>query len=572
MARTSVCGSITALVALSLVGPAGCGDGEGASAPAQAPARNPLTIVRATPGVSASTVLAVHACAGLLNRVAGGSVFVEREAHDAGWVAELGLVAHETLDEADFLSRCVARVGRCVRYNYQQQQALLPSVLTLAAAEGAVPLDEAASPGCTAPVVDAVDVFADKPTPLAATRYVFDTYGPRTTGLAMLSPGYDRAPADPARPALTSDMGPALVDLVFSERLFALYLVNGCVKDDPERALLSDIVNAGRWPSPVAVYGYNSTWNVLGGYLYEAQTRCLDSRNMGAIASEAGNLSYYSTVGAPITGPGVVQQNPPETTQYDPNKNYAAFFVGDGDNLAYMLSARRDWFRQRLADCAADPACPPLTWTISPHLARLAPDVLRWYYDRSHETKRDYFALPPSGHLYAYPSSLAPADQDRFAAATEADARVLGVAGVVHWEWFDSWRDAEEIFLPKYGRQVRGVFPTNVPYKGIAFPWWPKEQLFEVIAGAGGAPVVVFKPREWRGVNDDSDPFFHGPQKMADELAALPRGSVTWVYMTSDGGLTLENSFAAMAKLLPSHVELVSADTATRLALAASGR
>jgi hypothetical protein len=55
---------------------------------------------------------------------------------------------------------------------------------------------------------------------------------------------------------------------------------------------------------------------------------------------------------------------------------------------------------------------------------------------------------------------------------------------------------------------------------------------------------------------------------MAAEIAAYPKGTVTWVYMTSDGGLTLENSFLALGKLLPPHVQLVSTDTAARLAIA----
>ena len=48
-------------------------------------------------------------------------------------------------------------------------------------------------------------------------------------------------------------------------------------------------------------------------------------------------------------------------------------------------------------DCATPgSACPPLTWTISPHLAQLAPDLLEWYYAQSHWTGTDYFALPPT--------------------------------------------------------------------------------------------------------------------------------------------------------------------------------
>jgi hypothetical protein len=54
---------------------------------------------------------------------------------------------------------------------------------------------------------------------------------------------------------------------------------------------------------------------------------------------------------------------------------------------------------------------------------------------------------------------------------------------------------------------------------------------------------------------------------MADRLGALPPGTVTWVYMTSDGGLSLENSYQALLPLLPAHVTLVSADAAADLAL-----
>ena len=56
----------------------------------------------------------------------------------------------------------------------------------------------------------------------------------------------------------------------------------------------------------------------------------------------------------------------------------------------------------------------------------------------------------------------------------------------------------------------------------------------------------------------------------AAELAAYPPGTVTAIYMTSDGGLSLQNAFIPLSKKLPEHVVLVSADTATRLALEAS--
>ena len=108
-----------------------------------------------------------------------------------------------------------------------------------------------------------------------------------------------------------------------------------------------------------------------------------------------------------------------------------------------------------------------------------------------------------------------------------------------------------------------------------AFPWWPDDWFYEVLVGDDGGEAVVFRPREWRGVDDGGsgfeEEFFLSPQNMAEELGSYPAGTVTWVYMTSDGGLNLENSFMALVPLLPPHVELVSADTAASLALIAGG-
>ncbi len=532
-----------------------------------------LTVVVVDPQAPAALQLAVAACAGLQNRKVAGSVYVQSDASAPAWLTELGLNADATVGATDFLNTCVAAFPACVRYDYKNQQTLLPNILTVAAVLEAVPLDNGLTATCGTVAFDATQQFKDQNTPYLATKYVFDHYAPQTTGLAMLNPGYDDRPTDPAHPAVTRDMLPVTIDLVFAQKLFVVYLINGCTDGDPEKALLSSIVNAGNWATPLGVYGYNGTWNVAGGDLYEAQTRCLDSHNMGAIASETPNLAFFATRRAPITDANVVTQNPLESVQYDPTKTYVAFVVGDGDNIGYMMTTRHDWFRQRLTSCqAAGSACPPLTWTISPHLPRLAPDLLAWYYQQSHLSGKDYFTLPPSGHLYAYPSSLAEAEQDKFIAATQQDARILGVTGTVHWDWTDSWHDAEDHFLPKYATAdgvIRGIFPVNVPYMFQAFDWWPATRFYEVLTGKDGGKVAVFRPREWRGVNNDSDPFFLSPQKMAGELGSYPPGTVTWVYMTSDGGLSLDNSFLAMAKILPPHVQLVSADTAAKLAITA---
>lgn len=551
--------------------PPGCGtyDPSRPRPPAQ-----PIQVVHVDPALSPATQLAVAACAGLHNRKAGGSVYLDADPHDLGWLRELGLAAAKTVEAEPFLASCVTAFPSCVRYDYAKQKALLPNILTAAAALGAVPLDEGLKVTCATPAFDAIAELEGK-TPSTATQHVFARFGAQTTGLAMLNPGYELAPKSPRSPKLDQDMKPALVDFVFSEKLFVVFLVNGCTEGDPERDVLSSLVGAGTWPTPVAVYGYNNSWNVLGGYLYEAQTLCLPSRNMGAVASEAGNLSFFRTRALPVEQAGAFVQPPLEAEPYDPQKTYVAFVVGDGDNLQYMLTTRRDWFDRRVAACTKDPAgCAPLSWSVSPHLARLAPDVLGWYYAQSRRTQRDYFVLPPSGALYAYPSSLAEKEQDLFVQATERDACVLGIKGVVHWDSVGTWHTAEDRFLPKYlaHNAVRGIFPVNVPFAFPIFTWWPEGQFFSVQSDGRGGRLALFAPREWRGIDSESDPFRFTPAQMAAELAGHPKGTITWVYMTSDGGLTLENSFLALGKLLPPHVRLVSTDTAARLAIASTSK
>lgn len=371
---------------------------------------------------------------------------------------------------------------------------------------------------------------------------------------------------------MAEDMQVALIDFVFARRLFVVFLVNGCTLDHPERALLSKIVNESPWEKPVGVYGYNDSW-LAGGYLWEAQTRCLDSANMGAIPTRTSNLSFFDSRGPAITSPDELPLIPPQEITYDSAKTYVAFVVGDGDNVRYIMSTRKEWLEQRLDRCRdAEPKCPPLSWSISPHLPEIAPDVLRWYYGAAQSTGADYFVLPPSGYQYAYPTSLNREDQARFVAGTEAAGRILGTRSVVHWEWYDSWRSATTTMLPRYARkdgQIRGIFSMNVPYLFEAFPGWPATQMNTVLAGEDGGRLAVFRPQSWRGV-DDRDEFHQTPQAMADRLGALPRGTVSWMYMTSDGGLSLENSYFALLPLLPAHVELISADAAADLAIRAA--
>jgi hypothetical protein len=275
----------------------------------------------------------------------------------------------------------------------------------------------------------------------------------------------------------------------------------------------------------------------------------------------------------------------------------ALFIVGDGDNIQYMKGTRVDWMKERQNYCKLSflvekqRRCFPLSWTMSSHLANIAPDILRWYiaqsssskyYNDDSTTSLDTFILPPSGHLYSYPGMMPGDVQDNFILETEMDALLLNSTGVVDWEWFTSWSSTEANFYPKYAKRgiIRGIFTVNVPFLFPTDRFYPGS-FFKVIKPPigyeGGKPVVMFRPREWRGtpttqkkdtskVNTEASKDYLSPAELAEEIGAYPKGTVTYIYLTSDGGLDFYD-IAEMAKLIPDHVELVSTEMATALAL-----
>ena len=144
----------------------------------------------------------------------------------------------------------------------------------------------------------------------------------------------------------------------------------------------------------------------------------------------------------------------------------------------------------------------------------------------------------------------------------------MNTSGTIEWEWFAHWKRAYDSYFPRYAArgQVRGLFPVNVPYN------FPLPALFapgvQYLIDQG---VVVFRPREWRGTGSpDGVPFarhnFLTPAQQAAELSALPAGSVTYIYITSDGGGDLQMIYD-MVPLLAAHVQVVDHETLTELAL-----
>jgi len=539
------------------------------SAAALASAAPPTVIVDLVTGAPPlPLVLAAQVSVGLLNRdTRGAAYYTLMHDEDAAWfaVAEPGVAPPPAAPAAAAVAAALARGAArgWLLYNFSAQQALVPNVLTVAAALDLVPL-EAGSPLAPAgvpPLFDATAAWAGLDA-RGATAWAFARFGNATTTMAKVNPGYD-VHAHPLAPTLAGAPDLSLADYIVSARLFAFWMTDSCIPGTAEHALMEAMVKAPTpWPRPIAVWGYDDSWAVAGD-VFEAETTCVAEHGLGQVATVGVNgLSYFSR--APRVAAPLAPSPPRPRAVFNASKVYVALVVGDGDNVAFLKGARRDWMGARVARCAgAAPRCFPLLWTLSPHVLYAAPAIARFYAAEAAKSGADFFALPPSGALYSYPSQMAPRDAAAFVAATEAAAALLNTSATVHWEFAGTWPEAIAGFAPRYGPAgvVRALFATNVPYMLPAAAFGPGEH-FKVVANAS---TVVFAPLEWRGTSGAADPALHpfllSPAEQAARVGAFARGSVAALYLTSDGGAQIDDLFQ-FAGNLSEHVEIVGLDAA----------
>merc|ERR1711871_1306864 len=133
------------------------------------------------------------------------------------------------------------------------------------------------------------------------------------------------------------------------ERLFNLYLPEGCVPLTAEHSLMERIAGANPWPKPIAVMGYDNTVVLAGGDLFEAETLCVGNVGMGQIASAGFLNGAYFSRKPPRTTP--LPHNPDRVGGYNASKTYIAFLVGDGDNVDFLQQSRRQWISSRVERC-----------------------------------------------------------------------------------------------------------------------------------------------------------------------------------------------------------------------------
>jgi hypothetical protein len=525
--------------------------------------------------------MAAQVCVGLYNRddTVAGAAYAFYKGSDKEWLTDIEHLPNPVITPTvDFVSACVKKGGIAkgyIRYNATSQKIVIPNLITLAAVLDAVPLEDGdpiiAATGATM-VYDAVKEWENFGY-YEATDFMYTNYVNLTSTMAKMNPGLD-VHTDPIFPKLTGTSDLGLVDYIVSKRLFNFFLNDGCIPLNRDHRLMDKMMANNPWPEPVRVYGYDDTFP-LAGDLFEAETNCVKRHNLGQIASNGcSNLAFYSRK-PPITTPMLQNPDPAVSPKYNSSKTYILFVMGDGDNINFIKGSRRDWMKERVGYCT-DPTstfkkkCFPLVWSISPALVRAAPDWLRWYYNQSYRTKSDYFVLPPSGDLYSYPSLMEPDQQAEFVTNTEQDCHLLNTSGTVAWDFVGSWRKGIKEYYPRYSAVgvVTALFAVNVPYM-VPIPEFGLNEFYKVLGD--NKNVVLFKPREWRGGKDPGPVHPPRPQEqnatmMAGEINGYPGGTVTNLYITSDGGANLKLIYD-MVQQLDEHVEIVNHKQLAEMAL-----
>ncbi len=109
--------------------------------------------------------------------------------------------------------------------------------------------------------------------------------------------------------------------------------------------------------------------------------------------------------------------------------------------IDFVQSFARDHMQTRVARCTSPGSkCFPLSWTLSPNLIKFSPEILRWYFAQGAKTGgHDWFIMPPSGTLYAYPGEMSADVQAAYVQQQTEQATIMDTRGSVHWEWIFSW-------------------------------------------------------------------------------------------------------------------------------------
>ena len=143
----------------------------------------------------------------------------------------------------------------------------------------------------------------DKIPIVEATLKLYRRYKQNISGIAKWNPGYDvHGGENPLYPPANQNIRMGFIDYAISMKMFVFFLTAGCIPKTKHNEAMEEIASF-KGKHLLEVHGYDDTVSIAGN-LFEAETTCTKSRNLGQIpGSSATNMALFSSIQVPIFNP-----------------------------------------------------------------------------------------------------------------------------------------------------------------------------------------------------------------------------------------------------------------------------
>ncbi len=294
------------------------------------------------------------------------------------------------------------------------------------------------------------------------TRYIFETYKDKLNNTYLVH-------QDPTNRSLR--------DYAIAGKAMCFY----ADMYDGDNSVKEDILNWAAENAPILGWTANELNFVSANSLQSVVTIAAD---------HAVNLSLY----AAGKEESLTQSNYADSKiTAEPGKHYVAIVMSDGDNV--------QWMTRGFAESSKYYGSPyrgafPMTWTTSPALYDLAPDVLGSLYQRS--TDKDYFISGPSGVGYINATEYNTESIDDYAAYT---AGYMAATDLEYINFLDNYVDETMLdHFAAYDQVKGGVWSVGNKYiEGEGAVYW-----------SNGKPFVAARETLWRIAGDDESNQYYG--------------------------------------------------------------
>lgn len=225
-------------------------------------------------------------------------------------------------------------------------------------------------------------------------------------------------------------------------------------------------------------------------------------------ADFSANLSFYSAASYRT----LAQKRTTKNITPEKGKHYAAILMSDGDNVQWM---ENNFSTSNKYYASPKRGSFPVTWTTSPALYDLAPDILKSLYEK--ETDNDDFIAGPSGVGYVNPYEYASPSLGEYAAKTA------------------SYMEASDLH---YVNLLDGVVPDPEDRSDVVSPFASQEGIEGGVwdlgdyymAGNGSVtwshdkPFVSVRESLWLDSNNsDHNKYYGYPERVAQRLNAYTK-------------------------------------------------